>query len=1062
MVNLLINNKLLKFQIDTGTTRSIIGRSGYRMLGSPYCKQIADVQLSSYGGGRLKLLGECEVSLLWSGKVINEKILVVDSDCGSNLVGIDWLDKMGFQVSVKAVNISSNLPISIKELCAKFSQLFEPSLGCCFNYQAHLELLPDAKPKFVPPRTIPFALQEATKQELERLVQAGILNPIQRTQWATPIVVVPKRKGTVRICGDFKVTINPQLVVNRHPIPRTRELFHKLRNGKLFTKIDLSDAYLQIELDAESKKLVVINTPFGLYQYQRMPFGINSAPGEFQHVMEQILIGLPVGIYLDDLLVTGENDEEHLANLNAVFSRLQANGFRCNIDKCDFARHEIEYLGHSISASGIRPLEDRLLAIKEQSSPTNLKELEAVMGKFNYYNQFIANFAQVAGPLNSLRRKGVSFRWSSKEEEAFNSLKMSIVNATRLVHFNEDLPIILATDASSYGIGAVISHRFPNGLEKPIAFASKTLNIHQKSYSQIEKEALSIIYGITKFHQYLYGRSFELLTDHKPLTTLFNPNKKLPEMTLQRLQRWAILLMGYNYTIKYRPTAKHANADSLSRLPVGPDENFDQREESCCEIREIYDDVLESHPINLKLLRQHSDRDSTLTAVGKYIKNGWPTHLKAEERYLQAYFIKRHSLTIHQGITLLNANYPRVVIPKTLQEKTLKVIHDGHWGSSRSKQLARRYVWFPNIDKQIEDFSAKCEICQSEASEPAKEYCSWPQTNEPWSRLHIDFAGPLYGRMWLVLVDSHSKFPYVVSLPAATSENTIKALRSIFSIEGLPKTIVSDNGTQFTSAQFSEFCRSNAIHHVRTVPFHPASNGEAERFVRTLKTAFKKLIADGSSPELALPILLSTFRTTPNPITKKSPSELLHGRQQRCVLSALVPETKPTHQIRSKFEVGQEVLCRQYLKKQKWSRGIISKVLGRNTYEIKTKDGVSRRHQNQMRLLQNKSNLEIENPEGQIEGGEDVYEESTSKCSDAQSCPAPVVCDDYEKRLPDVPGTSPKITPMELPTDDYEKRLPDVPGTSPKITSMELPTEIRRSERVKVLTPPIYFKKRGQ
>lgn len=210
---------------------------------------------------------------------------------------------------------------------------------------------------------------------------------------------------------------------------------------------------------------------------------------------------------------------------------------KCKKEKCRFAEERIEYVGHEIDASGVKPTEKRLDAVKLMPRPKNVKEVEAFIGKLNYYNKFVPNFSTKAGPLNELRRSNVDFVWTNRQEESFQALKDTMVNAVRLVHYQDDLPLILATDASTYGIGALISHRYPDGSEKPIAFASKTLSSSQVSYSQIENEALSIVYGVTKFHTYLYGRTFELTTDHQALTTLFHPNKKLPVMTLHRLQR---------------------------------------------------------------------------------------------------------------------------------------------------------------------------------------------------------------------------------------------------------------------------------------------------------------------------------------------------------------------------------------------------------------------------------------------------------------------------------------------------------------------------------------------
>ncbi|CAF3889578.1 unnamed protein product, partial [Rotaria sp. Silwood1] len=342
-------------------------------------------------------------------------------------------------------------------------------LGHCTKVQAHIQLKPDAIPKFFKPRPIPFAYLEGVKEEIQRNVEAGIIERIDTSSWAAPIVPVKKPNGKIRICGDFKVTINPQILIDQHPIPSIEELLARLNNGQKFTKLDLSDAYLQVELDEPSKNLVIINTPLGLFRYNRMPFGISNAPAIFQRIIDQVIAGIPNCVaYLDDILLTGANEEEHLRTLEMVLLRLSEFGFRCNPEKCLFFQDEVSYLGFIIDKNGKRPDPRRVEAIKNMPAPKNVKELEAFIGKVNYYGKFISNFSDKCKLLNHLRKKNTPWKWSQECQKAFNNLLQEIVNTTTLAHFDAQLPIILATDASHYGIGAVIMHRYPDGSERPI------------------------------------------------------------------------------------------------------------------------------------------------------------------------------------------------------------------------------------------------------------------------------------------------------------------------------------------------------------------------------------------------------------------------------------------------------------------------------------------------------------------------------------------------------------------------------------------------------------------
>ncbi|KAL5506647.1 hypothetical protein EMCRGX_G008350 [Ephydatia muelleri] len=374
----------------------------------------------------------------------------------------------------------------VESLIQRYSDLFRNDLGKMRHFKATLKLLPDVQPKFHRPRPVPFALKEAVERELDRLEEAGVIEKVTHCEWAAPVVVVPKKNGTVRLCGDYKVSINQALMVDQYPLPKPSDLFAALSGGKWFTKLDLAQAYTQMELDEVSRQFVAINTHRGLY-------------------------------------------------------RIDANGIHATGEKLD--------------------------AVLMAPVPSSVPQPRSFLGMINYYSKFIPNLATLLNPLNELLRKDVQWKWTDQREQAFKQAKQCLTSPNVLVHYDPTLPIKLAGDASAYGIGAVISHTLPDGSERPIAFASRTLNASERNYAQLEKEALSLIFGVKKFHEYLYGRRFTLLTDHKPLTTILGPKTGVPPLATARLQRWALLLSAYEYDLEFRPTAQHANADGLSRLP---------------------------------------------------------------------------------------------------------------------------------------------------------------------------------------------------------------------------------------------------------------------------------------------------------------------------------------------------------------------------------------------------------------------------------------------------------------------------------------------------------------
>nr|XP_025043376.1 uncharacterized protein K02A2.6-like [Pelodiscus sinensis] len=426
---------------------------------------------------------------------------------------------------------------------------------------------PGSQPKYLKARTVPYAIRPKVEADLERLVKNGVLIPVTHSPWATPIVPILKKDGSIRICGDFKVTVNPVLCAEQYPLPRIDDIFAGLAGGQRFSKIDLSQAYLQMQVDEESQELLTIVTHKGLYRYCRLPFGITSAPALFQRAMDQILCGLPgVQCYLDDILVTGGNEEDHLKNLEATLQRLEEYGLRVRKDKCAFFQPSVEYLGHIIDATGLHKSPSKVKAIVEAPPPQNVSQLRSFLGLLNYYGRFISQLATLLKPLHELLGQNKVWKWTDACDVAFNKAKCALLNAEVLTHFDPSLPLQLACDASPYGVGVVLSHVMPSREEKPIAFASRTLSTAETNYAQIEREALGIVFGIQKFHQYLFGRKFTLLTDHRPLTAIFGPHSGIPPMAASRMQRWALWLSGHTYEIRYRKATLHGNADGLSRL----------------------------------------------------------------------------------------------------------------------------------------------------------------------------------------------------------------------------------------------------------------------------------------------------------------------------------------------------------------------------------------------------------------------------------------------------------------------------------------------------------------
>ena len=444
-----------------------------------------------------------------------------------------------------------DLKTELEKLLPLYPDLVSPGLGRYRPRQVSLEV-DESRPRFYTHRPPPLSLKGQIEEELERQVSLGILQPVASSKWAAPVVPVKKRDGTIRLCGSYDLTVNLASNLERYPLPRVEELFAMLSGGQRFTKIDLKEAYLQLELEEGSREFTTINTHKGLFQATRLVYGIKSAVAIFQREMETLLAGVPhTAIYLDDICITGRSPTEHLANVKEVLRRLAAAGLKINAEKTVWLADEVRYLGHRINASGIQPSEDKVRAILEARAPTSLQELRAFLGMIRYYSRFLPRLSTVAAPLYKLEKKDAMWEWGESQQISFQRCKDLLAAAPVLAHYQPDAPLVLTADASPYGVAAVLSHPDPeSGVDRPVAFASRSLTPAERNYSQLDREALAIVFGVHKYHQYVYGRKFTIKSDHKPLLGLLTPGKSLPLVVSPRLLRWKLTLTAYDFLLQ--------------------------------------------------------------------------------------------------------------------------------------------------------------------------------------------------------------------------------------------------------------------------------------------------------------------------------------------------------------------------------------------------------------------------------------------------------------------------------------------------------------------------------
>ncbi|KAL0160057.1 hypothetical protein M9458_043782, partial [Cirrhinus mrigala] len=497
---------------------------------------------------------------------------------------------------------------------------------------------------------------------------------------------------------------------------------------------------------------------------------------------------------------------------------------------------------------------------------------------------------------NSLRaciRQGSDFVWSEEAQQCFDVVKKLLVQSPILSLFDPKLPAVVSTDASSYGLGAVLAQIHEDKTERIVAFASWTLSSAERKYSTIEKEALACVWAVEKWRTYLWGRKYLLRTDHQALTVLFS--SKGTDRTGMRIARWASRLLCFNYDVIYRPGALNNAADCLSRLPLpASDEDLLDAEP---EFVAFLSPAMS--PLTPSEVASASVSCAEMNALRAQIARGWPSSSCAVDSILRPYFQLRDELSVQQDYVLRGS---RLVVPVALQHTLVKLAHEGHQGIVRTKQRLRELYWWPGIDCLVKEYIQACQLCLSSdktANTSAAPLQPVPFPSTPWDKVAIDVVGPFDTAVWdcryaLTLIDYHSKWPEVAFTSFVTTHNVITFLTSVFSRYGNPRTIVSDNGTQFTSAEFSTFLRERDIRHIRTSLYHPAVNGAGERFHRVLKSCIQSAVLEAKPWKPTVTEFLQVYRATPHSATGLSPFELLHARKMRTRLNVLPPPT--THQ----------------------------------------------------------------------------------------------------------------------------------------------------------------------
>ena len=755
----------------------------------------------------------------------------------------------------------------------------------------------DVQPIKQPLRRVPYHMQKEMDEQIDKLLEKDVITP-SKSPWASGIVLVKKKDGSKRFCVDYR-RLNDVTIKDAYPLPRIDESLDQLAGSKWFSCLDMNSGYWQVELDQDDRKKTAFISRKGLFEFKVLPFGLCNAPATFERLVEIVLAGLhwtTCLVYLDDIIVCGKTFDEMVKNLDEVFARLQGAGLKLKARKCQLFSKRVEFLGHVISEDGIRTDPKKTECVRTWPEPTNVKEMRSFLGFCSYYRRFIFRFSEIAKPLHKLTQKDIRFKWTKECQDAFQTLKLKLVNAPVLAHPDFNQGFILDVDACDQSIGAVISQKI-NGEEHAIGFASRTLTKTERAYCVTRKELLALVTFVKHFKHYLYGKRFLVRTDHSSLRWLMN--FKNPE---GQIARWIETLSSYDMKVEHRPGRLHQNADGVSRIPC-----------SQCGINKearTSVNVVGSSNIDRFDIKAIQDEDRDISLIKSWLEKGIKPDTKAismESYSLKALCNQWRNLEIQEGVlvrrfedTATNAVITQAIVPQSQRRTVLEFSHDvqtaGHLGMNKTLSKVRQNYYWPGLSQDVKTYVTGCETCQK-GKEPIPTKRAPMQVSRsgyPMERIAVDILGELpvterENKYVLVISDYFTK--WTESFPMKNMEAATVArimVEEVFTRFGIPDQIHSDQGRQFESRLFAEMCELLEIDKTRTTPYHPKSDGMVERFNKTLCSMLRAYINDNHSNwDLLLPYVMMAYRSTAHESTGLSPNMLLFGHNTRTPLDLI-------------------------------------------------------------------------------------------------------------------------------------------------------------------------------
>ncbi|CAB4003123.1 Transposon Ty3-I Gag-Pol poly [Paramuricea clavata] len=715
----------------------------------------------------------------------------------------------------------------VSQIVKKHPKVFQ-GIGKHKYRQVELIIDDSVQPKVQAQRRIPFPKRQQFEEIIQELEEADIIEQVEGpTEWISNVVLTPKADPSQLRMNIDMTTADTAIKRTRHVIPTLEELRYKLNGATHFTKLDMKQGYMQLELKQESRYMTTFYTHRGLRRFKRLNFGTNSAAELFHEEISQCLIDIDNADNLyDDIIVYGKTQQEHDIALAQVLQRFEDCGLTLGLPKCKFDQPEIEFFGMKFSAAGMSPTADKVKALIEAPAPTSVAEVRSFLGMANYSANFIQHYSETTAPLRHLTKKNARFQWTKECQKAFETLKQAMASPQVMSYYDPTRPTELIVDASKYGLASMLTQLDPKtGQYKVVRYDSRSTTQPESRYAQIELESAAVEFAIRRNHIYLYGLpEFSVITDHKPLLPLYNSYRAdMPP----RIHRHKLNLQGYTFNLKHKP-GKDNPTDYMSRHPTQIPDSREQKEQQEAQlinhhIKAIIRDDLPV-AVTLEQMKTATGKDPTMQRLIQAIQTGYISNPDKQELMPYSHVFKE--LSTVEGLVLRGS---KMVVPESLRNQVVTLAHEGHQGIVRTKQFLRATTWFPGMDKRVEKEIAHCMPCQITVKTPQQEPLK-PTVlpGEPWDVLATDLHGPLpTGEYLLVVQCLYSRYPAVEIVRSTSADTCIPVLDKVLSQFGIPTQITSDNGPPYNSEKFRQYAKYMGFEHKKKIPY--ASVGKWHR-----------------------------------------------------------------------------------------------------------------------------------------------------------------------------------------------------------------------------------------